>query len=519
LAACSQPLLIARFRTARAVCLPRACPTIVPAPRAIRRSLSDTAICGTNYLGPRVTPPLFPPCDDCVPIEIEIVADGQPFEIFWTLTFWGPSGNSSAGLLSNPTELLSGTVGVTQVCATAGIYEFVIFDDSGNGLCCVGGPLCVSVICGRYSVRVGGADEIVREGGEFGFNETTRFEVVTRSPPPPSPPPSPPPPNPPPSPRPPPSPVGYEVMVTFELGTTPEEFDADAFARQLAIFLNIENRDLVRVSVVAGGSLIVEARVYQVEGAPSVRGALNRASRTALNAVWDLPVLSDPIITSDVPYSPPPSGGRSGEDDGSPSLADSQLPQLEEGMDTTMVVASALSAAFVAALLAALLVRLLRQRLAKQRADLLAIEQALAYNESFNYPLHALKASDFLQLRTLEVFEDMRDRHLHKVIDGVDDARALFGPDRRAKLIFISHQVRAPGVGSRARAAAGWHASRSAPRRPLPRAHGLAAPARSPAHVRAAVDRPRASRPPLLPVPDHAGSHPARRRDEQLADR
>lgn len=76
------------------------------------------------------------------------------------------------------------------------------------------------------------------------------------------------------------------------------------------------------------------------------------------------------------------------------------------------------------------------------------IESSLASNEAFAFPLHVLRANDFLQMDQLVVFEDARNQSMHEVIDLVSDARMLFGKKMGAKalhLVFLSHQWLALG--------------------------------------------------------------------------
>jgi len=55
-----------------------------------------------------------------------------------------------------------------DLCLKEGLYQFTIYDSTGNGICCV-------IIRGYYKVQLDG--ETIVEGGDFGYKETTTFSL------------------------------------------------------------------------------------------------------------------------------------------------------------------------------------------------------------------------------------------------------------------------------------------------------------------------------------------------------
>lgn len=91
------------------------------------------------------------------------------------------------------------------------------------------------------------------------------------------------------------------------------------------------------------------------------------------------------------------------------------FPAPPTGVNPVVVGSSVGAATF---LVAAILGGIYRLRvLRRQAAEAALIESALASNSTFQYPLHMLRASDFLNAEKLQIFEDVRASGKHIVID------------------------------------------------------------------------------------------------------
>ncbi|KAJ1632992.1 hypothetical protein T492DRAFT_837994 [Pavlovales sp. CCMP2436] len=82
-----------------------------------------------------------------------------------------------------------------------------------------------------------------------------------------------------------------------------------------------------------------------------------------------------------------------------------------------------------------------RRRLRVLR-DNKAVENALSFGKAFSFPLMVIRASDFLQMGELVIFEEMRKRGKLEVLDLVQEAKEYFSPGaaQPRRLIFLSHQ-------------------------------------------------------------------------------
>ena len=67
-----------------------------------------------------------------------------------------------------PLPLQANVLSTHRMCLQEGRYQFAIYDLGGDGICCVYGE-------GGYSIASGG--NIIVQGGDFGRNETTLFDV------------------------------------------------------------------------------------------------------------------------------------------------------------------------------------------------------------------------------------------------------------------------------------------------------------------------------------------------------
>jgi len=110
---------------------------------------------------PTVTPP---PCFDFL---LELLTDNYGSETYWTLS------NQAGYQVLDGNGYASNTQYEVEACLEEGCYDFAMYDNYGDGICCSYGV-------GEYIVTVDG--EVVVEGGEFGFSETTNFCGTVSSP-------------------------------------------------------------------------------------------------------------------------------------------------------------------------------------------------------------------------------------------------------------------------------------------------------------------------------------------------
>jgi hypothetical protein len=105
------------------------------------------------------------PTETCYWIEVAIAFDEYPDETEWKVE---QLDGELAIDASNFTYEPSNGYDKERHCLPVGRYQFIIWDSAGDGLCCLYGS-------GNYTVTSN--DELIAEGGEFGFNETTIFDV------------------------------------------------------------------------------------------------------------------------------------------------------------------------------------------------------------------------------------------------------------------------------------------------------------------------------------------------------
>lgn len=246
-----------------------------------------------------------------------------------------------------------------------------------------------------------------------------------------------------PPPSPPPSP-GVVVSVTFTVDMPVDEFhnQSSSFVSALAGLVRVPSFNIAIVDV-SPGSTVVSTTILQRDGGSNVEQTLLGYSLAELTVGLGMSVL-DVIIVRDAPPSASSStGGKSSSsgDNGSmstsPSVAATASPTLVAG-------ASGGGVASLTAMLF-LIFRWRRRRLRAANSAKL-IESALASNDAFAFPLHVLRANDFLQMGQLVVFEDARTQGKHEVVDLVSDARNLFGQQGKVHLVFLSHQWLAFGA-------------------------------------------------------------------------
>jgi hypothetical protein len=77
----------------------------------------------------------------------------------------------------------------------------------------------------------------------------------------------------------------------------------------------------------------------------------------------------------------------------------------------------------------------------KGMADKDLLEAALLSSKEYSHAMLLVWAVDFLGMKQLMIYEEMRDKNLHVSMDVVKDARSRFkSPESTEHLIFISHR-------------------------------------------------------------------------------
>ena len=111
------------------------------------------------------------PCFDGGVLDISIIFDEYPDDISWELWYKGQNPNGEHQYLVE-----NGDDSNEQICISdEGVYEFIIYDENGDGLCCTSYPF------GSYELTLdtgewGSSNEqIIVQGGAFGFSESTLF--------------------------------------------------------------------------------------------------------------------------------------------------------------------------------------------------------------------------------------------------------------------------------------------------------------------------------------------------------
>ncbi|ACI64079.1 predicted protein [Thalassiosira pseudonana CCMP1335] len=116
-------------------------------------------------LSPSHSPSSSSPTETCYWIEVAIAFDISPYETQWTVEqLDGEFAIDAFNFTNEP----SYGYDKERHCLPIGRYQFIIWDSAGDGLCCFYGS-------GNYTITSN--DELIAEGGEFGFNETTIFDV------------------------------------------------------------------------------------------------------------------------------------------------------------------------------------------------------------------------------------------------------------------------------------------------------------------------------------------------------
>lgn len=127
--------------------------------------VSTRGMC-TQVSAPPSPPPTPNPttCEGMV-LTVKLTTDTRPEETSWTLTHTG----TNQVVQKSPVYTLSNTLHSDEYCISQeDLYEYTIYDEGGNGLCCTYGQ-------GKYEVIRG--SEMVASGGSFGSMESAIFGV------------------------------------------------------------------------------------------------------------------------------------------------------------------------------------------------------------------------------------------------------------------------------------------------------------------------------------------------------
>ena len=127
--------------------------------------VSTRGMC-TQVSDPSSPPPTPNPttCKGMI-LTVKLTTDTRPEETSWTLTHTG----TNQVIQKSPVYTLSSTHHSDDYCISQeDQYEYTIYDEGGNGLCCTHGQ-------GKYEVILG--SEMVASGGSFGSMESTIFGV------------------------------------------------------------------------------------------------------------------------------------------------------------------------------------------------------------------------------------------------------------------------------------------------------------------------------------------------------
>lgn len=245
-------------------------------------------------------------------------------------------------------------------------------------------------------------------------------------------------------------------------------FSSGTFVSNLAKFLDVYEYDIT-VTDVSAGSVIVSAAILQREAWGDDVKQLLSGDLTALSTALGVQV--EAIAFPSPPDEESQSSGSSSDGDSSSSSSSGSIAPLAPVASSATFNFSLLAGAVIGgvgalSLICTLLVRW-RQHRMRAAHDAKLIELSLASNDAFAFPLHVLRATDFLEMGQLVIFEDARKHSMHEVVDLVSEASELFGQGGQ-HLIFLSHQwlsFGAPGTltASRARSQIPRHtdASRS----------------------------------------------------------
>jgi len=127
---------------------------------------------------PQSAPPTSSaPTTTCFKIEISFLFDSFPSETKWSISDEDSNPIVTAGPFDDWNY--AGVFTQQTLCLPEGVYEFIVSDLSGDGICCSYGD-------GTYSLIyiAGGANDIIAEGGSFGDSDNVKFSLpyVPKSP-------------------------------------------------------------------------------------------------------------------------------------------------------------------------------------------------------------------------------------------------------------------------------------------------------------------------------------------------
>lgn len=249
----------------------------------------------------------------------------------------------------------------------------------------------------------------------------------------------------PPSPPSSPPPPGFRIFATFtfsnEISLVTDEMRAN-FVSALAKFVGAELQDVV-IESESGGSTIFEVTIFKPHGSlgdpVKLLSAATPAELDATFGATGLVVLSVSSIVAPPSPSPPPLP---------PAVEPAAVVTSDTALNWPLIGGLGGGGAGAIAAVLALLV-FMRRRRWRAEAENRLVETSLAANDAFAFPLHVIRANDFLEMGQLVVFEDARSLSKHEVIDLVSDAKNIFNEKLGSKpkhLVFLSHQWLAFGA-------------------------------------------------------------------------
>jgi len=100
-------------------------------------------------------------------VAIHLTTDLYPGDTSWVIT----KASNNAEIMTKTFYSEENTFYVDEMCLPIDSYLFTIKDAYGDGICCAVGE-------GEYKLIVG--DRIIKEGGKFNLDETTKFTVADR---------------------------------------------------------------------------------------------------------------------------------------------------------------------------------------------------------------------------------------------------------------------------------------------------------------------------------------------------
>ena len=113
------------------------------------------------------------PTTTCYNIDIIINYDSYPNDTSWTITQLLPPSPTNETIIVDESPFKDPNQS-RKVCLQRGFYNFTIFDDYGDGLCCEWGIGNYTLV---YQGSDGEEDEVIASGAAFNASESTSFSI------------------------------------------------------------------------------------------------------------------------------------------------------------------------------------------------------------------------------------------------------------------------------------------------------------------------------------------------------